>query len=486
MKPITKKTSGLIIPITLIMSILLSACGTADNKTTTQETTAGGTQQETTQEATSALSTVEQKDYEGYVFKIVSTNQDNRHVDIVAESENGVILNDLVFRRNSAIEEKYNITIQAEDMDFGSINSMIKKNVAAGDNSYDLYFSNATAYSLASEGNLLALNDMPGLDIKKPWWDQNAIADMSIGGNIYMLTGDITPTGLLTSECILFNKKLFKDNNIEFPYETAFAGKWTLDEMTRICTDLTKDVNGDGKFKDKDDIFSFTCWFDNAHAMFYGAGGKFIAKDSQDIPSLDWNIGTYSSIYTKIYNLVIGTNANYSTSDHEYSFKVFNEGRAFFCGITFQKIEAFLRDMEDDFGVLPMPKFDESQARYQTDVSGAGSMIVIPITTADPEMVGTITQALAAGAYDSITPSLYDVIVSVKNLRDEESAEMVQMIIRNRVFDMAHMYAIPGDDFVYDLLKKKSTDVTSYFEEKTSKAQTALDKLVESFLNNNK
>jgi hypothetical protein len=467
----------------LLLSVLFVSCaGEADNELGATLNTTGA---ETEPEVTSALSTVEVNDYEGYNFKIVVTNQDKRHVDFVAEEENGATLNDLVFRRNMRIEDTFNIVLTSEDKDFGTINSTVQKDVAAGQTSYSLYVSNATAHTLASAGNLIALNSMPGLNIEKPWWDQNAISGMSIGGNIYMLTGDITPTGLLTSEAILFNKKLFDDKNITYPYDTAFDGKWTLDVMNDITKGLTEDIDGDGKISDKTDLFSFTCWFDNAHAFFYGAGGVMVNKDEEDIPYLDWNIERYTAIYDKIYNIIIGNEANYSLTDHEYSFKVFNEGRAYMCGITFQKIEMFLRDMNDDYGVLPMPKFDESQPRYMTDVSGAGSMIVIPVSTVDTDIVGNITEALAAAAYDMITPSLYDVIVSVKNVRDEESAQMVQLIIRNRVFDMSHMYYIPGDDFVYDLLKAKSTDVASYFAKKEKSAVSTLDKLVKAFIENN-
>ena len=227
---------------------------------------------EQTEGTTDAQSTVEVNDYEGYIFKIVSTNQNDRHTDFVAEEENGATLNDLVFRRNLQVEEKYNITLEPVAMDFGSINALIQKNVSAGDNSYDLHMSNATAYTLASGGYLMALNTVPGLDIAKPWWDQDAISGMSIGGNIYMITGDITPNGMLSSECVLFNKNLFDARSIKYPYDSAFAGTWTLDEMYEICGDLTEDINGDGKLDSKTDLFSITCWFDAAHGFFYGAG----------------------------------------------------------------------------------------------------------------------------------------------------------------------------------------------------------------------
>ena len=98
--------------------------------------------------------------------------------------------------------------------------------------------------------------------------------------------------------------------------------------------------------------------------MFYGAGGYLSKKDESDYPVIDFDIDKISTIYDKIYKLVIENQANYSTVDHEGTFKLFKQGRAYFCDITFQKIELFLRDMEDDYGVLPLPKFDDSQPSY--------------------------------------------------------------------------------------------------------------------------
>ncbi len=488
-----------IMPLLLALLMLTSCSGkTEPQSTDTEKSPADKSVEETAEEAqdsgtesveeeteTTALSGVRVESYNGSTFRIVATNQNDRQVDVVAEEQNGAVLNDLVYERNAKIEELYDIVIEAEGKDFGEINNLIKQDVAAGDSSYDMYLSNAMAYSLASAGNLMALNKMPGLDISNPWWDQDAIEGMSVGGNIYMATGDITPMGMLTSDCIIFNKNLFDQHGMTYPYQTAFDGKWTLDALGTYCTGLTTDLNGDGVIKDTDDLFSYTCWFDGAHAFFYGAGGRMVSKDGEDIPYLDWNIERYSSIFEKVHSIIVGEQGNYSTVNHEYSFKVFEEGRAYFCGIIFHKIEQYLREMEDDYGVLPMPKYDETQQDYTTVVSGACSMLVVPITISEPERAGVITEALAAAAYDMISPSLFDVIASVKNVRDKESTEMVQMIIRNRTFDMAHMYYFPGDDYLYELLRDGSTDVASYFAVREKMANKTLERLVKAYIENN-
>lgn len=469
----------------LIAAMFAVSCASAPQDDVKSNNDPGVTaaDEETEPVETTALSTVEREDYDGYTYSIVVTNQDKRHVDFCAEQEDGSTLNDLVFRRNFTIAEMFNITITAEDKDYSVINGIIQKDASADDSSYSLYATNATAYTTASSGYMIPINEMEELNTSAPWWDQNALSDMSISGTNYLIVGDICPTELLTSECVLFNKKLFDDSSLEYPYDIAFSGKWTMDKMYEYCQGLTEDVNGDGKIKDKDDLFSITCWYDYASALYYGGGIVMVDKDADDIPYLAWDIEKMTNVFQKIYDIIIGTDGNFSTNDHEYSFKVFNEGRAYFCGITFQKIEMFLRDMNDDYGVLPLPKYEETQNRYQTCVSGAGSFLGWPVSIREPEMVGRITEAMAAESYDIITPSLYNVIVSVKNVRDEESAQMVQLIIRNRVFDISHMYGVAGDDFAIDLLKKKSPDVASYFAKKEKTANKNLEKLIDAFTN---
>ena len=480
-----KLTAGLL----LAAMLASAACGEAAGDTPAQAGNAGDngavTEAAATEAAeTFAIDTIEKQDFGGREFEAVSTNQDRRQVDIVAEEENGATLNALVYRRNSKLEELFNVKIIASDKDYSAITDAAVKAAQAGDNPYDLYMTNFTAYSAASKGYLLPWNTVSSMDITQPWWDQAAISDMSIAGNSYLITGDISPTCMLTSECILFNKKLFDNMGMEYQYQTAFDGKWTIDKMIDQSKGLTTGLDGDGVYKDKTDLFGFTLWFDGATALYYGQGAYMSRKEDGDIPVIDYNVDKISSRIGNIYTLLFDNDANYSKSDHELSFKVFNQGRAYFCDITFQKVEMFLRDMEDDYGVLPLPKYDETQDRYQTNVSGAGTAIIIPVSCAELDTVGTLIDAYAAIAYDDITPSLFDVIASVKNTRDEESAQMVQLIIRNRVFDPVRMYGIPGGSIAEELMQKKSNDVASYLAKNEPKAVTQLEKLIEAFADN--
>jgi len=466
----------------LMLASSMAACGDSTSTETTAETAAAAeVETEAETEKPKAADTLTVTDFGGRDYRMVSTNQDNRHVDIIAEELNGSTMNDLVYNRNTAVSELYNVVISAEEMGYDSINNIAKQDAQAGDMSYELYLTNYTANSLASGGFLYDFCTLPHVDLEQEWWDQNEKEDMTIYGKLYMAIGDISPTELLTSECILFNKKLFDDNGMAYPYDAALNGEWTIDMLLELADGLTTDLNGDGEIKVADDLFSVTCWSDYAQTLFYGMGGDMSYVDNDGSVVLDIDVEQCANIYAKAYALLKGTNGNYEIEQHERSFKVFEEGRAYFCGITFQKIETFLREMEDDYGVLPNPKYDVNQQNYSTCVSGAGSMVIVPKSCTDPEFVGSLLEGTAALSYDMITPDLIDVLASTKNVRDMESSEIVQLIIRNRNFDTARMHDASPDTFTEQLLRKDSTDVASFFASQEKNYLTKVEKLNEAY-----
>ena len=475
----------------LAVGSAMASCGEAGGAETKEteaalQNDAAVTEAET--EAPTQLELLPEADYGGYEFKCLLNDQDNRYIDIMTEgAETGDTFNDLIYARNRAVEEKYNIKISGESNEYGQVNAMLQKCVTSGDTAYDLYFSNCYATGLASGGYLYVLNDLPNLDLTKPWWDTAALKGMSVAGKVYMVTGDISPTSLLTSSCLVFNKKLFASNDMEFPYQLAAEGKWTLDKLVSMTKDLTRDLNGDGKYTLGDDLFSFSSWMcDSPYSLFYGAGATLSKKGSDDIPYIEWDVDKISAVYMKMYELIIEGNSYFVTNAGEYetTYQNFANGNAYICEITLQKIDMFLRNMEDDYGILPIPKWDEAQPDYLSCVNGAGGFIVVPNNPSDAERTGMIFEALAAGAYDAVTPSLYEVITKTKNVRDAESGDMVELIIRNRVYDPFYINLINGYGFAQTMLQNKKTDVASQLAKLEKGATNAFNKMIAAYTEN--
>ncbi len=81
-------------------------------------------------------------DYEGYTFNILSTNPDclwGYMVSLYAEEETGEPLNDFVFRRNTSVEDRYDIKIaNSAELDSTPTSNLAKTTVQAGDDVYSI------------------------------------------------------------------------------------------------------------------------------------------------------------------------------------------------------------------------------------------------------------------------------------------------------------------------------------------------------------
>ena len=101
----------------------------------------------------------------------------------------------------------------------------------------------------------------------------------------------------------------------------------------------------------------------------------------------------------------------------------------------------YLRDMEDEFGIIPLPKYDEAQSEYYTWMNlNNSSSLAIPISNHNLEMTGMICEALAAESMTTLTPAYYETTLSGKVARDDDSIAMLDIILNSGVFDFANMF----------------------------------------------
>ena len=138
-----------------------------------------------------------------------------------------------------------------------------------------------------------------------------------------------------------------------------------------------------------------------------------------------------------------------------------------------------LREMADDFGIIPMPKYDEAQAQYVTYTNPAGLMLVIPKSTADVGCTGSVLEAMASLSHTTLTPAYYDNALKGKFARDNDSGAMLDLIFENRVYDLTQIYGWGSMPSSYnDLALKGSSDLASLIAQK----QSAIDKSIEKFV----
>ena len=86
-----------------------------------------------------------------------------------------------------------------------------------------------------------------------------------------------------------------------------------------------------------------------------------------------------------------------------------------------------MRDLELDYAIIPMPKWDEAQQGYYTSVGGSHDIQGVLITVQDTDFVGLIVEALNAESWKSVTLPYCEAPLKYKGARDEDSLEMIDI-----------------------------------------------------------
>ena len=161
---------------------------------------------------------------------------------------------------------------------------------------------------------------------------------------------------------------------------------------------------------------------------------------------------------------------------------MFNDNRALFY-TRYIKAISWFRDMETDFGVLPYPKWDETQKDYCNTMHAYGtSYLCIPLTVYDSEMSGAVLEALSYYGQKLIKPAYYEKNLKGKYIRDEESAEMLDLIFASRFFDVGTYYQVGGyNERVINMMQQNDTDFASMYQKYSKVATKLLGKINESF-----
>jgi ABC-type glycerol-3-phosphate transport system substrate-binding protein len=468
-------------------AVLLTACAEkpATDDTTSAETVTGAVTEPEVTEITADLPDVK---FNNKPFRVIL--QEDSSGDIYTEDhEIGEPIHDAVFERNIKVCEKYGIELQVSKDEYTAVNNSISRSVKAGSDEYDLCFVHmVSGASLAQSNLVLPFHNLPYVDLEKPWWDKDIRNGFSIRNNLMMVNGDLSPRSFSLTSCLYFNKTLFDKYDLQYPYDLVRSGDWTLDKLYELTKGMTKDQDGDGVVTktSTSDIYCLTSWYlDVPYSFYYAAGGMLVSKDQDDVPFYDPQLERDSVIYNKIYNIIIGNNSYYETqmSDYMRVIETFLEGRALFYDSTLAA-SGTLREMDDEFGILPVPKLDSSQSDYKSFVNGASSMICVPATVpaANREFVSIIIEALASEAYRTVTPVLKENYLKRKVTRDADSSDMIDYIVRNRAFDMAYVNMHDGvGSYVRDLLQRGSTDISGELKKYQKSAAKKIDNIVKAF-----
>ncbi|MCL2813193.1 MAG: hypothetical protein FWD23_01190 [Oscillospiraceae bacterium] len=422
---------------------------------------------------------IEDEDMGGIGFRVAY--RDNHYInELFVEDESGENVEDAIYLRNKKIEERFNINFVTVPV--VSPEKEALKAVRAGDDALDLVVTHMIELAGSSLSNpYLDWNSLPGDILSRIWFLQDAVKEMSVNNKLFVVPGEYCLSILYNSYCMYFNKTLVQNHGLENPYRLVLEGLWTLEKLNEITRGLYQDLDGDGKKSTGDFYGLATNYYSAAVTYTYSSGMRIMQNNSSGIPE---NIVPSEKIYAnfnKVYDLLIN-NPGAFAGDWGQDSTIYRENRAVFLNDLFSAAKSF-RTLEDDFGMIPYPKFDEAQQGYYTMSDGGSSMMAIPNTVKDPGRIGKVVGALNAESWKTVVPQYYDVALKIKFARDDESVQVLDMLLDGRTFDFGYIYDNwQGYAFyIQDLISKKSDGISSWFEKRAGSAEKNLDKVLLSF-----
>lgn len=481
--------------LSFLLAVLLAASATACGGDTTTETSS--VSDDTT---TAPISEEPQSgvplgtDLKGETVRIwysSASNQYTTYTDLVGDAS-GDIVDSTIFVTISAIEEDLNVELDFVDtgVDPGNTGNSILKLIMADDTEYDLF--NFVQYSGAhhiSQGIFYNVADSEYLSFDQPWWDSEYMKAMTVGEDkLYLLVGDAAIDRTRFSACLFFNTDMMTDMGVspDTVYDQVLEGTWTLDQMKKLSSDAWRNLNNSGKI-DEGDIFGYLSnGSHNIDALFYSQNIHATSRDQNDIPKLDMMNEKIVDVADQVYRFFFESNGAMAIETSITWFNTqFTNGNSMFLIGNFYNADAF-REMKQNFGFLPIPKADESQENYITVIHNAMRDYALPANCQKPDTVTAVLEELAFRTNRDVLPTYVESTLKVKYTRDEKSVQMIDIIRENSFRDFAYVYTIYTDEIALimrKMIKQSNNAFASLYDSKRPAAETAMETLIDSFLN---
>ena len=488
-----------ILAILMLTSTLL-ACGkspdTGDAVSTTAPAADAGTTTASETTAETAAPTVEDllgfptENNNGNVFNILCGQ--HKAYEFGSESQVGEVVSDAVYQRDLAVEEylgiDINVILEAGAWaERNSFNDKIVKAVNAGDGSYDLVNNTIVCTMPASQQGIFTEGgNLAHVNFDQPWWIANMYERFAIGGKLYGFLGDSSLSLYKDMNVIFFNKQIWGEKKPDVNlYDIVRKGEWTLDKFIELTSDMAEDLNGDSQYNERD-LLTFVGESVPCGTWQTSLKLDVITLDASGAPTVLGMTERFVNAYDTLsaYHQNTPGVMRFSSIDAQTydSMKLFANGQvATMCNFIYST--EYIRDMDADYGIIPIPKYDTEQENYITQLGTSTSMLFVPTTAADPELTSKVMECLVYYGYNDVTPKYYEVALKTKYASDVDMQEMLDLIRETATIDFLFVYGTTLSSAPYTYFRFSSfiPGIASVFSREQKVFEKSVDKLVAAY-----
>ena len=413
--------------------------------------------------------------------------------EIAVPELNSEPVNDAVFNRNIVIGDRLNVNIVSnpiQESDPFKTTEEIERVVKAGGRDYDL-FAGACYVTIASalKGTFYDLNELKHLDLSQSYWMQDYNDTISYGESQFTATGVIALSTYRLALVTLFDKKVFDDKQLPYLYEAVEKNEWTIDYHASIVEDFYQDLNGNSQH-DEDDLYGHvTSTGINTDAYWSACGVPLVNKDTDG--TYVWVVDTekLSNVVDKVLKLFYESGGTYICLENENNTaqpgirEMFAQGRAATATLRLLAVELDeIRNMQYEYGIVPMPKYDTAQKEYATQMHDQFTVFAVPSSAAPEklELIGAVMEVMASENLRIVKPAYYEIAIKRKYMSDPVAWDMLDLAFENVIVDAGVIYADSLDyphHKLRTMIQEKKNATASEFGKLESKMNKQLDRI---------
>ncbi len=389
----------------------------------------------------------ENVNYDGETFTYIGFGYDFP----TEEAITGELYNDASYQRELALEDKFGIDFVYETTEHGDVTTeMVERDVMAGSASYDLVkgYMLVTGQALMSKGCLMDVSNFQTLDLSADWWMDSLEETYAINDKLYFLTGSIVGNHFLDSACMVFSKQVAENYGITGIYDIVDAGDWTIDKMIEVASVIPTNTDGSGTWR-----YGMAPSRHVGSDLLFASGLSITQRDENGEIFIPEALPKELSDFADRMSAFLGddtqnccmrdTRSGRENCEEKYGYDsidaMFEDDKILFM-FTSAELVTNLRALDVEFGVIPEPKKDDTQADYISYGDGAGWCVYVPKVVRDVEFVDTVTEAMAALSDEYIKPAYLDKMLKGRSTDDVESRKYIDMVFNARVNDLLDVY----------------------------------------------
>lgn len=386
-------------------------------------------------------------DVEGEIVKqdfVIITNEVNAFYHDESEpTPIGRVLSE----RNMFLEDKYGAQIVVKASN-GKVQEELKAASLSNTKYCDLLaLSVAETTRLYDSGLLLDINTLPDFSLDNGYFDSSMAKTMATNQSLYILAD---PSALIYDDAnVLFYNKdtivLPEEGGVD-PQILVSQGKWTWDKFDEYQKLAAAEVYRKWGGDIETDLFGFGAYNYNTCpvAMWASCDLKIVENTYKNNLSIGMDIEFLVDRTEELrgyYNLV----GKYPLDSDEARL-AFEEGRLAF----FQNKLDYIYGIRDgsakgsNFGILPMPKYNEEQDGYKCMVDSEARVFSVPITISSEseerkKIISHVISATCAVGGKTIKNAYVDSLLAVY-LNTNEELLMAETICDSVCFDFLYSY----------------------------------------------